>query len=432
MSIPNPFSLAALRRFLAIVPALLLVAMLIDSTSPVAYAQATDTEPQTADAINGIVPALAPPDVTAEAVYAFDMTSGTAMYGKNIFERRQIGSVVKIMTALVVVNNAKDLNAQVTIVDQDMVEEGYTNMALKPGDVLTVSQLLYGMLIPSGGDAAKALARYVGSQLGGTKDPQIAYETFITEMNRYATELGLKNSRFVNADGADSDNAYSCAYDVGVLSELLMGNETLASIVKEPAYQLTSPGGKTYAQDSSNKFLLGGSGYTDPSVVGIKTGTEQAAGGNISIARKVNSGANTVIIVILGSRHVFNGEVDPTTGQPNAGADIDERYADGQAIFAAMDAQFTWATPDAVDALGGLNQEMAIWGVAWKSPPAIPIPNVDGASLGYQLVLGEPADAGKRVGSVYLYYGDTRVGALPVYQASALRSAPFIADLAAA
>lgn len=351
--------------------------------------------------------AIAPPDVTAQSIYVIDATSGIPLYSKNPHEHLPIGSVVKIMTALVTLKYVEDLNEQVVIQESDLVDtEVYSNMNLQAGDTLTVSLLLYGLLIPSGNDAAKALARHVGTKISGSEDTRVATEAFVNEMNAYGAELGLDNSRFTVPDGIDTPNAYSSAEDVAVMAQALMKNDLLRSIVKEPAYRFTSvgPEQRVYEKTNTNQ-RLGQNG-----VVGIKTGTTEQAGGNVVLAREVNGGANTVIIVVLGADHSY------VTGDPNT---PDARWTDADTIMTSMDAEFAWTAPNSDGVLPGLNEELAVWDVTLENPPAIPVPTVDGASLAYQLQIGPVADPGQQAGMLHLYYGQTHVGALPLVQAAA-------------
>jgi len=347
---------------------------------------------------------IAPPDVSAQAIYVVDATTGIPLYSKNPNEHLPIGSVVKIMTALVTIRHVEDLNEQVVIQESDLVDTSvYSNMALQEGDTLTVSLLLYGLLIPSGNDGARALARHVGAKLSGSEDNRVATEAFVNEMNAYAAELGLDNSRFTNSHGEDSPNAYSSAEDVSILARELMKSELLRNIVSQPAYRFTSvgPEQRVYEKSTTNK-RLGQNG-----VVGIKTGTTVDAGGNVVLAREVNDGNNTVIIVILGADHSY------VTGDPNT---PDARWADADTIMSAMDQQFAWTTPNSDGLLPGLNEQLAVWDVSLENPPAIPVPNVEGVTLGYQLQLA-PAAEGGSAGTLHLYYGQTHVGALPLTQA---------------
>jgi len=353
---------------------------------------------------SGRTTAIASPQVTAKSIYVYDMTSGVELYTKDPYEHRQVGSVVKLATALVVINNA-ELDEQVKIIDNDLVDTTmYSNMNLQAGDTLTVSQLLYGLMIPSGNDGAKALARYVGGKLSGSDDPRIATGAFVQEMNNYAASIGLKDSRFTVPDGTDAPNSYSCAHDVTMLAQKVMENDFLRGVVSEPGYRFYSvgPENRAYESETTNEFIKAGSSYQDASVVGVKTGTTEEAGGNVVLAREVNGGSNIVLISIIGADHSYETLEDA-------------RWDDAEAIINDMDSQFTWTAPNADGVLPGLNEQMAVWDVQFQGPPAIPVPTGD-VTLGYRLQIGPVADPGQRAGSVYLYYGDDEVGTVPIYQ----------------
>lgn len=365
---------------------------------------------------NAATNAIAPPEVTAKAIYVMDMTSGVELYTKDPYAHLQVGSVVKIATALVVVNNV-ELDEQVLIQESDLVDTNeYSNMALQAGDTLTVSQLLYGLMIPSGNDGARALARYVGSKLVGSEDANVATEAFVKEMNAYAASLGLKNSRFTVPDGIDTPNSYTSAYDITILARELMKNDFLRSVVKEPAYRFYSvgPESRLYEKPTTNQ-RLGQSG-----VIGVKTGTTGESGGNVVLAREVNGGANIILITIIGSDHAY---ADEASGQQL----VDSRWNDADAIMASMDASFVWAAPNGDGVLPGLGEQMQVWDVQFQDPPAIPVPTGTDITLGYRLQVGAVAEPGARAGALHLYYGDTEVGIVPIYQASAsARSGPHI------
>jgi serine-type D-Ala-D-Ala carboxypeptidase (penicillin-binding protein 5/6) len=342
---------------------------------------------------------IEPPQVTAKSIYVFDMTSGIELYAKDPDQRLQVGSIVKIATALVVMENA-ELDEQVVIQESDLVDVlEYSNMALTAGDTLSVSQLLYGLLIPSGNDGARALARHVGGKLSGSDDAEVATDAFVKRMNAYAAELGLKNTRFTVPDGVDTPNSYSTAHDVAILGSELMKNEFLASVVSEPAYRFISvgPEQRVYEKETTNQRL------NVNGVVGIKTGTTGEAGGNVVLARDVNNGNSMVIMAIIGSAHSYD-------------SGLDDRWADADALIANMDSTFTWSTPDNAELLPGLSEEMGVWDVQFQNPPAVPIPSGGGIALGYQLQVGPQTEAGKQAGAVHLYYGDQEVGAIPIYQ----------------
>lgn len=233
-------------------------------------------------------------DVTAHAVYAYDVSSKTVLYELNSTTRMSVGSIVKVVTALVTVEHVA-LDDVVTIDETDLVDPGiYSNMGLAAGDSLTVEQLLQGLLIPSGGDAAQALARYVGGQLSGSDDPRKARAAFVDEMNAYVASLGLENTHFSNATGDEADDNYSSAEDVARLGTVLMQDDDLAAIVEMQGYDFVSVGGNEYSQVTTNE-LLGTDG-----IVGIKTGSTGEAGGCVVLAQKTVDGG-LVVLTVLGS-----------------------------------------------------------------------------------------------------------------------------------
>lgn len=233
-------------------------------------------------------------DVTARAVYAYDFSGKSELYELNSTERMPVGSIVKVATALVTVKYVS-LDEVVTIDASDLVDPAvYSNMGLIEGDNLTVEQLLEGLLIPSGGDAAQALARYVGSQLSGSDDPKTARAAFVDAMNAYVEDLGLTDTHFTNATGDEADDNYSSARDVAQMGAQLMHDEDLAAIVAMPSLSFVSEGGYEYSKANTNE-LLGVDG-----IVGIKTGSTGEAGGCVVLAQEQADGG-LVVLTILGS-----------------------------------------------------------------------------------------------------------------------------------
>lgn len=355
--------------------------------------------------------AIDPPSVSARAIFSFDLASGVVLYEKNPTERMQVGSTVKIMTALVVMKLGK-VDDEVLILKSDEVDiEMYSNMQLAAGDTLTVGTLLYGLLLPSGNDGANALSRHIGSQISGSDDPNTAINAFVKAMNDMAAELGLKNSNFTNPSGIDSRNSYSSAQDVALLFGELMKNPKLADIVAQPAYSFLSvgPRPRQYQGETTNELL------NQSGVIGGKTGTTDDAGGCVVFARKVNGGANTVITAVLGSEVAYD----------NAGTKVEDvRWDDAKKILNDMDTRFSWVIPGADDTFPGLAEEMSIWQVEFRDPPAIPVPSGDDARTTYQLVLGPPVEAGKQCGTVRLLVSGRTVGSIPIYQTGTQAALP--------
>lgn len=348
-----------------------------------------------------VAAALPAPDVTATGVYAFDAGTGIELFAKDEHERVSIGSTVKIVSALVTVKHA-ELDDEVTIVEDDLVDTAvYSNMNLQAGDTLTVSQLLYGLMIPSGSDGANALARYVGGIITGSDDPIAQYDGFINEMNAFVAEHGFKDTRFSNPHGNDAPNNYSSAYDIAHLGALLMEDEFLASVVSEPGYSFTSVGPEARNYQASNtNALLGQSG-----VVGIKTGSTEEAGGCVVLAREVNNGNSMVVSAVLGADLQYDA---------SGGIAVDQRWDDASRLIAFTDATFMWLPLADATTFRNLPTELAVWNVQVEGNPYVPITTGDDILTRYQLALNP--DGG---GSIDIYYDNNRVGSLPLQSGTA-------------
>ena len=349
------------------------------------------------------VAALEPPTMTADSVYSYDLDTGIVLYAKDADARHQVGSTVKVVTALTVLAHADP--AEEVLTDQsDLVDiTVYSNMQLQANDTLTVGTLLYGLLLPSGNDGARALARHVGLDLCGCDDPDQARAAFVQAMNDYVAEQGLTNTHFENPDGIDHDSAYSSAHDMAILFGELMKNERLAGIVAEPAYSFQSVGDppQSYTGATTNQ-LLGTNG-----VIAGKTGTTPEAGACVVLAREVAGGEATVITAILGADIEYGADGIPVAGS-------DQRWNDANALFGAMDRQFAWVEPGEDGTFPGLDEEMAVWQVELAGSQLIPYPS-EGVEATYQLVLGDGGSGGR----VDLYFDAQQVGSVPVESVAA-------------
>ena len=352
------------------------------------------------------LPVPEPPPTDAAAVYAIDIDAGTELYALNAEQRRPPASTMKIATALVAVANA-DVEERVVIDASDEVDVAvYSNMGLLAGDTLSVHQLLYGLLLPSGSDAARALARHVGAKLAGVdpREAEPARAAFIVAMNELAAVLGLENSRFVNASGDDDPNQYSSARDLARLAAELLDDPTLAEIVRTPSWESVSlgPEQRPFLLNNVNKLLT-----EEPDVIGVKTGSTPEAGTGLISARRVGE-ANRVVTVVLGS----TGRYDE-----NGFLIEDGRWAATQAVVQAMAADYQWISLAASEHLPGLGEELAVWRATLDPAVAQPVPTARLDGLRYRLVLGPEAEPGAEVGRVMLFSGQEVIGERPVFQA---------------
>ena len=360
-------------------------------------------------AAQGATPAtnvpLAPPEsISAAAVFALDTDSGVALLARNADQRRSPASTTKIATALVVMRHA-ERDERVVIVESDLVDITiFSHMGLFVGDTLTVDQLLYGALLPSGSDAARALARYVGNKLDpAATSAEAAQARFVAEMNTLVADLGLANSQFANPEGNDDPAQYISARDLALLARELLRDPVLATIVETREWSGVSvgPEQRPYTVRTTNS-LLGEEG-----VHGVKTGTTPDAGGCLVAARFIDD--HRVVVVVLGSDTPV---IDQTSGDILA----DQRFDDTRAIFAEVRAAFRWLAPAEAGAVPGLLDELAAWGVTLQEPPAIPIPAGAEAGFRYKLVLAAEGPERAEAGRVLFFIDSVRIGEVPVYQ----------------
>ena len=202
-----------------------------------------------------IIPAVAEAvEVSATAAVLLDADTGQVLYEKNGDERMLIASTTKIMTALVVLEQ-ESLDDTITVTQAHMAEG--SSMYLKPGETVRVEELLYGLLLCSGNDAALALADHCGG-----------LERFVAEMNRKAAELGMTGTSFANPNGLDQEGHYSTARDMARLAACAVKNETLVRLCSTRSVTV---GGRTMT--NHNRLLRSIDGC-----IGLKTGYTRAAG----------------------------------------------------------------------------------------------------------------------------------------------------------
>ena len=355
-------------------------------------------------------PVPAPPATDAAAVFAIDIDADTELYAQAADERRPPGSTIKIATALVTVANAA-LDETVVIDASDQVDiEIYSHMGLIAGDTVSIEQLLYGLLIPSGSDAARALARHVGAKLTGGDRPvgapaqaEPSRAAFVAAMNELGAGLGLENSYFTNASGDDDPSQFSSARDLATLATALLAEATLAEIVRTPTWQSVSlgPEQRPFSLTNVNILLT-----EDPATIGVKTGSTPEAGTCLVSARRVSEG-NRVVTVVLGSTGRYEGGILVEDG----------RWDATRAVTEAMTTDYTWISLAEPGSLPGLAEELAVWRATVDPRIAQPVPAADRDGLRYRLVLGPEGDPGAEVGRIMLFAGPEVIGERPVFQA---------------
>jgi len=194
----------------------------------------------------------------------FNLTTGQVLWQHNAYARLPIASLTKMMTALLTVQSAPP-DAPVLITKQAVDMPGSKVGVLPLGHHVRLQSLLYGLLLPSGNDAAVALAQHVAGTVN----------KFVVRMNEEAAKLGLGCTRYSSPSGFYDGGNYSCAADLAVLAHVDMQQPRIAKVVGTYEAILPFPikGGKLYL-DNNNPLLI----YKYPGVTGMKTGQTEAAG----------------------------------------------------------------------------------------------------------------------------------------------------------
>ncbi len=236
---------------------------------------------------NSSGPAPEAPEIAAKSWALMDAGSGIFLDGKNPDERLAIASTTKIMAALVVLDEEKDLQREVTVPGEaeEFVGFTYSNVGLIAGENITVKDLLVASLVPSGTDAVYTLAYALGDG---------SVESFVKKMNEKASSMNLENTKFDTPAGLDSPDNYSSARDLAKMSQAAMQYPAFNEIVG-----LAEPTINTQTREiqlvTTNKLL-----YYYPAATGIKTGTSPEAGP--SLVASANSDGKQYIAVLLNAR----------------------------------------------------------------------------------------------------------------------------------
>ncbi|WP_405870975.1 MULTISPECIES: D-alanyl-D-alanine carboxypeptidase family protein [unclassified Streptomyces] len=252
--------------------------------------------------------AVTTPSIVAKGGFVMNNANAKTLYTKAADTKRSTGSTTKIMTAKVVLASSNlNLDAKVTIqkaYSDYVVANNASQAHLIVGDKVTVRQLLYGLMLPSGCDAAYALADKFGS--GSTRAKRVS--SFIGKMNTAAKNLGLKNTKFDSFDGIGNGNNYSTPRDLTKIASSAMKNSTFRTIVKTKKYTaktITKTGStRTMAAWTNTNGLL--SSYSG--TIGVKTGSGPEA--KYCLVFAATRGGKTVIGTVLASSSIAQRESD--------------------------------------------------------------------------------------------------------------------------
>ncbi|MCI8546596.1 MAG: D-alanyl-D-alanine carboxypeptidase [Clostridia bacterium] len=221
------------------------------------------------------------PKINSRRAIVFERNSKSVLYEKNSLEVCKMASTTKIMTSILILENC-DLNSQVVVSSHAAGTQG-SRLGLHTNDNISVSDLLYGLMLCSGNDAAVCLAEFAGGSVEG----------FAELMNAKAKELSLESTNFVTPHGLDSENHFTTAHDFAILTDYALNNPQFLQIVGTKYYTV-SINGVSKSIHNTNE-LLGNL----PTVYGVKTGFTSEAGRCLISAAKQNN--LDIIVVVFGA-----------------------------------------------------------------------------------------------------------------------------------
>ncbi|HVF02315.1 MAG TPA: D-alanyl-D-alanine carboxypeptidase family protein [Rubrobacteraceae bacterium] len=261
--------------------ALILVAFVLGSGAAL-----TPAEAQQGGSAAPSAQAAGTPEIEAESWALMDAESGKYLEGENQDEQLPLGSVTKIMSALVVLDEGIDLEEEVVISSEaeSYVGNTYSNVGLIAGERVTVRDLLVASMVASGTEAVYALAEYAGDG---------SVENFVGMMNGKASELGLENTNFETPAGLDTAGNYSSGRDVAILSRAALQYPLFAEIVAQQEATISTQN-REIEIFNTNQLLT-----TYPPTTGIKTGTTPQGGASLASSAEANG--ESFVGVILGA-----------------------------------------------------------------------------------------------------------------------------------
>lgn len=225
----------------------------------------------------------------------FSLSNHKVLYANGIYDKVYPASITKIMTAMLALQSGK-LNDTVTITQDNVtLEDGSQVCGFVAGDQVTLDQLLHGLLVYSGNDAASAIAEYVG---GST-------ENFVQMMNDYAAKLGCTGTHFSNPHGLQDENHYTTPYDIYLMLNEAFTYPEFTEITELPSYTVTYTGSdgteKSTTLTATDHYLTGeATAPKDVTILGGKTGTTEVAGNCLAILTQ-NAYGKTFVSIVMGA-----------------------------------------------------------------------------------------------------------------------------------
>ena len=327
------------------------------------------------------LPVQAAPQISAQKAILIDAASERVLYEKNADERSLIASTTKIMTALLICEQC-NLADRVRVPQKAVGVEG-SSLYLREGEILSVQDLLYGLMLHSGNDAATALAVYCcGSE-----------EAFVELMNEKAQRLGLSQTHYGNPHGLDHDGNYSTARDLAKLAAYAMENKAFCGLV---SCKTVTVGERSLR--NHNKLLFRYEG-----AIGVKTGYTKAAG-RILVSAAERDGRRLIAV---------------TLNAPDDWNDHTALLDYGFSCYHATELVERGSILGCADVTGGTKPQVA---VAASKDVSFPLADSETFTVELRLpsVIFAPVEAGEEAGTALIRVGDTVVEEIPLYYAESV------------
>lgn len=235
--------------------------------------------------------------LSAASAILMDAKTGKILYEKNAYEKQYPASITKLMTILLALEKG-ELTDTITFSHDAVysIEQGSAHIAIQEGETLTLEQVLYGIILRSANECANAAGEYVDGSL----------EAFAQHMTERAKELGCQNTNFVNANGLFDENHYTTAYDMALIAQELLKNETYRSLMSNTYYEIPATN-----KQSETRYLYGQHQMLNPNSLyyyeyaeGGKTGyTVEAQNTLVTYAKKDDTELIAVVLKCAGAEH---------------------------------------------------------------------------------------------------------------------------------
>lgn len=271
-----------------------------DVVDPIAVQKqaAYDAVPET----NGLENWPQGPHVYANSAIVMEMNSGAILYGKKINDKHYPASITKLLTALVALENA-DPDDEVYFSEDSVsfLEYGDASIGMRPGEILSMNDALYGMLLASANEVSYAIAESVGKKMGG------GFETFIQKMNERCEELGCTGSHWTNANGLHDENHYTTAHDMALIGSAVYQFDKFREVTQTLNYTIppTNLVNESRTFQQNHKMLWVGAHYSYDYCTGGKTGyTDQAKTTLVTMADNADMQLVAVVLEDQGDVYV--------------------------------------------------------------------------------------------------------------------------------